>query len=72
MTRYMRITATAIVMACASAPAFAQTRPPVLFSVSPYGIQRGTTATFTVDGANIGQADSVIFSTPGLTATLGA
>lgn len=72
MTRYMRITATAIVIACASAPAFAQTRPPVLFSVSPYGIQRGTTATFTVDGANIGQADSVIFSTPGLTATLGA
>jgi hypothetical protein len=44
----------------------------VLFSVAPYGIQRGTTATFKVTGANIANADGVIFSAPGLTATLGA
>jgi hypothetical protein len=60
-------------MACAAAaPLLAQTRPPVLFSVAPYGIQRGTTATFAVEGANIASADQVIFTTPALTATLGA
>jgi hypothetical protein len=71
MKRYMRITGMAMAMACVAAPVVAQTRPPVLFSVRPYGIQRGTTATFTVEGANIASADRVIFSTPGLTATLG-
>jgi hypothetical protein len=68
----MRITGIAIALTCVAASALAQTRPPVLFSVTPYGIQRGTTATFTVDGANIANADRVIFSAPGLTATLGA
>ena len=34
-------------------PAEAQTRPAALTSLTPYGIQRGTTATFTADGANL-------------------
>lgn len=73
MTRDVRATGIAVVMACAAAaPLLAQTRPPVLFSVTPYGIQRGTTATVVVDGANIANADRAIFSTPALTATLGA
>ena len=72
MTRHMRIIGAAMAMAFVAVSAVAQTRPPVLFSVSPYGIQRGATATVTVEGANIANADRVIFSTPGLTATLGA
>jgi hypothetical protein len=51
-------------------PARAQTRPPVLTSLTPYGIQRGTTATFTVDGANLMGADAVIFTDAGLSAQI--
>jgi hypothetical protein len=70
--RCTRTTIAAILLACVAAPAAAQTRPPVLFAVTPYGIQRGTSATFLVEGANIAQADRVIFSAAGLSATLGA
>ena len=48
----------------------AQTRPPALTGLTPYGLQRGTTATFTVDGANLMGADAVIFSDPGLSARI--
>jgi len=51
-------------------PAAAQTRPAALTSLTPYGIQRGTTATFTVDGANLAGADTVIFTDPRLSATV--
>ena len=53
-----------------AAEAMAQTRPAALTSLTPYGIQRGTTATFTVDGANLMGADTVIFSDPGLSAQI--
>jgi hypothetical protein len=72
MNPSIRVIGTALAITCVAASASAQTRPPVLFSVTPYGIQRGTTATFTVDGANIANTDRVIFSTPALSATLGA
>ena len=73
MRRHIQIAAAvALLLVSATAQGLAQTRPPVLFSVTPYGIQRGTTATFAVEGANIADADRVIFSAPGLTATLGA
>jgi hypothetical protein len=52
--------------------ASAQTRPPVLTSVAPYGIQRGTTVTVAVEGANIAQTDRVIFADSGLSAEIGA
>ena len=48
----------------------AQTRPAALTSLTPYGIQRGTTATFTADGANLMGADPVIFTDPGLSAEI--
>ena len=50
----------------------AQTRPAVLTSITPYGLQQGTTVSFKVDGANIAGADRVIFDDPGLSASIGA
>jgi hypothetical protein len=55
-----------------AAPALAQTRPPVLTSIAPYGLQQGTTVTFTVEGANLAGADRAVFDDAGLTATLGS
>jgi hypothetical protein len=52
-------------------PAAAQVRPPVLTSVTPYGLQRGTTVTLTLEGANIASTDQVVFDVPGLSATIG-
>ncbi|MBK5297644.1 MAG: hypothetical protein JJE40_10840 [Vicinamibacteria bacterium] len=51
-------------------PATGQTRPSSLTSLTPYGIERGTTATFTVDGANLAGADTVVFTDPGLSAQI--
>ena len=79
MTTHMRDTtgwsrcagvAVAAWMAGASSLA-AQTRPPVLTGIYPFGMQRGTTATFTLDGANLAGADGVVFDVPGLSATVG-
>ena len=53
-------------------PALAQTRPPVLLDIEPYGLQRGTTVTFTVNGANLMGADRVLFDAAGLSGTIGA
>jgi hypothetical protein len=50
--------------------AAAQTRPSVLTGMTPYGLQRGTSAMFRVDGANLAGADQVLFTDPGLTATI--
>ena len=41
---------------CAPAPARPDTTAGAV-GLTPYGIQRGTTATFTVEGANIADAD---------------
>ena len=54
----------------AAATADAQIRPPVIANAAPYGIQRGTTTTITVDGTNLGDADAVLFSDPGLSAKI--
>jgi hypothetical protein len=53
----------------AAGTAGAQVRP-VIANAVPYGIQRGTTTTITVDGTNLGNADAVLFSDPGLTARI--
>jgi hypothetical protein len=58
-------------LALVAAPAYAQTRPPVLLDIEPYGLQRGTTVTFTVNGANLMGADKVLFDDAGLSATIG-
>ena len=50
--------------------AHAQVRPSVITGATPYGLQRGTTATFDVDGANLEGASAVLFSDPGLSGTI--
>jgi len=60
-----------IALLAAPLPAVAQVRPPVLTSVTPYGLQRGTTVTLTLEGANIASTDQVVFDVPGLSATIG-
>lgn len=67
--RALRFLTGSLVIAC-SIPALAQTRPPLVTDVTPWGLQRGTTVTVTVDGANIGDADRVLFDHPGLSARI--
>jgi len=42
--------------------------PPALTKLWPVGMQRGTTATFTVEGRNLSDIKAVIFDSPGITA----
>jgi hypothetical protein len=42
--------------------------PPSILRVSPSGLERGTTATFTLEGRNLAGAKNVIFDVPGFTA----
>jgi hypothetical protein len=44
--------------------------PPTISKVWPAGMERGTTATFTIDGRNLTDAKAVIFDAPGFTARL--
>jgi hypothetical protein len=46
--------------------------PPTISKVWPAGMQRGTTATFTLDGRNLTGAKAVIFDAAGITARLRA
>jgi hypothetical protein len=50
----------------------AQVRPAVLTSATPYGLQRGSTVTFVVDGANLEGASEVLFSDAGLRGSIDA
>lgn len=40
--------------------------PPTVLSISPVGMQRGTTATFAVEGRNLAGATEVVFDAPGI------
>jgi hypothetical protein len=42
--------------------------PPSLAKIWPVGMERGSTATFTLDGRNLSGAKAVIFDAPGITA----
>ncbi len=42
--------------------------PPSLSKIWPVGMERGSTATFTLDGRNLSGAKAVIFDVPGITA----
>jgi hypothetical protein len=44
--------------------------PPSLAKIWPVGMERGTTATFTLDGRNLSGAKAVIFNAPGITAKI--
>jgi hypothetical protein len=61
-----------LIFAALCIPAAAQTAPPTLQSVSPTGAQRGTKATLTLKGTNIGEPTRIIFSEPGFIATVTA
>lgn len=50
--------------------ASAQVAQPYIAVTAPLGAQRGTTATFTVDGYNLGGASEVIWSKPYITAKI--
>jgi hypothetical protein len=69
MTALRGMAALGIILACAGTTR-GQVRPAVIANAAPYGIQRGTTTTVTVDGTNLGDADSVLFSDPGLSARI--
>ncbi len=58
------------ILVASGVAALAQVRPPVIANAAPYGIERGTTTTITVDGTNLGDADAVLFSDAGLTARI--
>jgi hypothetical protein len=42
--------------------------PPTVAKIWPVGMQRGTTANFTLDGRNLSDIKAVVFDTPGITA----
>lgn len=51
----------------ASSSAQAQTAPPAVTFFTPRGMERGTTATVTIEGINLGGASQIIFSDPRVT-----
>ena len=53
------------ILGCA-APLSAQLRPSTITSVTPPGLMRGGSATFTIEGANLGRASAILFGHPGL------
>jgi len=42
--------------------------PPAVTKIWPVGMERGTTATFTIDGRNLTEARGVLFDSPGISA----
>jgi hypothetical protein len=44
--------------------------PPTVSTISPAGMQRGTTVTFSIEGRNLADATELIFDAPGLTGKL--
>lgn len=62
----MAIAVSLPILAFASEPII----PPTVLNISPAGIERGTTATFALEGRNLEGATEVIFDAPGITGTL--
>jgi hypothetical protein len=59
--------ALALIAASGDHPTGNRTTPPVLSSISPVGMARGTTVEMTVEGLNLANASAVYFSEPGVT-----
>ena len=53
-------------MSVPTSQTLAQTTPPTVTFTTPSGIQRGTTATFVVEGTGLAGATAMVFSEPGL------
>ncbi|HEV2350879.1 MAG TPA: hypothetical protein VG028_13650 [Terriglobia bacterium] len=68
-TKVILIAALFILSAAVAMPLLAEEPmiPPSLSKIWPVGMQRGTSATFTLDGRNIADAHDVIFDAPGIT-----
>ncbi|MDQ2898977.1 MAG: PPC domain-containing protein, partial [Acidobacteriota bacterium] len=49
-------------------PTGSRTTPPVISSVAPMGVSRGTTAELTVEGLNLGKTSAIYLSEPGIKA----
>jgi hypothetical protein len=62
MTRRQSLVATVLLLA-----ATAHAADPQINSLAPYGIQRGTEATLTINGAGLATASELLFYTPGFT-----
>jgi hypothetical protein len=59
-----------LALAALGGQAAAQTAPPTLQTISPTGAQRGTRATLTIRGTNIGEPKRLLFSEPGFAARI--
>ncbi len=72
MTRSTRVIGAFMVAGAlgAAAPAEAQRRPAAITGMTPYGLERGTTADFVVDGANLEGADGALFDDESLSAEI--
>lgn len=70
LTTLARLVTNLFVLGCVAHITSAQTRPPTLVSVTPYGIQRGKTATFTIEGRNLTDASRIQFDDSGIKARI--
>jgi hypothetical protein len=61
MNRHVIAALAAAVVVLGPTAASAQLRPPMITSVSPSGLQRGTTATLALEGTNLDGADRILF-----------
>ncbi|MEW5976222.1 MAG: hypothetical protein AB1898_10505 [Acidobacteriota bacterium] len=59
-----------LTMGITSAQGLAQTTPPTVSFTTPSGMQRGTKATFLIEGTGLEGATAIVFSEPGLTARI--
>jgi hypothetical protein len=67
-----KLTSVVLFAVALAGDALAQTAPPTLERVSPTGAQRGTKVTIEIQGSNIAGATRLIFSEPGLSASVTA
>jgi hypothetical protein len=58
-----------VLLVCFVVQSSSQAASPVLSSVSPRGVQRGTDAVITFNGARLADAQEILFYTPGITVT---
>jgi hypothetical protein len=66
MTTRTHLTTVVLSIGVVASQVLAQTTPPTVTFTTPSGIQRGTTATFVVEGTGLAGATVMVFSEPGL------
>jgi hypothetical protein len=63
-----RVAASLVLAAAAAVAASAQTIPPMVYSVSPRGVERGKTVPVTIEGRNLAGTRAVLFDSPAINA----